>query len=355
MAKILIKNGRVWDGQSFLEADILTDKDLVAKIEPNVQEKADFVYDAAGKIVSAGLVDLHVHMAGISSKSFGIHAEMSCLPFGVTAAVDAGGGLGDRALLDSFLVKNMVFAGVRILDNRPNFEKTEQLLESYGDKAVGVKVYFDDDNPGVRDITPLQQICRYAGEKDLKVMVHCTNSPVPMAQILDILSPGDILTHVYHGGKHTAAEDGFACIERAKQKGILMDAGFAGHVHTDFEVLKAAFQKGIFPDTISTDITNRSAYMRGGRYGMTMCMSFCRTLGMPEEAILKAVTSAPAEAVGKKDQWGSLRPGSVADFAVLDYTEERFDLTDRAGNRFQDNRGYRCLLTVADGQVIYKH
>ena len=79
MAKILIKNGRVWDGQKFLEADVLTDKELVAKIQPGIDEKADFVFDAADKIVSAGLVDLHVHMAGISSKVFGIHAVPCCI------------------------------------------------------------------------------------------------------------------------------------------------------------------------------------------------------------------------------------------------------------------------------------
>ena len=353
MAKILIKNGRVWDGQRFLEADVLTDKELVAKIQSGIDEKADFVYDATGKIVSAGLVDLHVHMAGISSKSFGIHADLSCLPFGVTAAVDAGGGLGDKAVLDSFLVKNRVLAGIRILDNHANFEKTEQMLKSYGDKIAGIKVYFDAGSPEVRDITPLQEACRYARERGLLVMVHCTGSPTSMAQVLETLSPGDILTHTYHGGQNTALADDFACVQAARQRGIVIDAGFAGHVHTDFAVLRSAFEKGIYPDTISTDITNRSAYVRGGRYGLTMAMSFCRTLGMPEEAILKAVTTAPAKVVG--ENWGRLQEGGIADIAVLDYTDEAYDSTDRAGNRLQDTRGYRCLLTVANGQVIYKH
>ena len=119
-------------------------------------------------------------------------------------------------------------------------------------------------------------------------------------------------------------------------------------------MLRAAFEKGVYPDTISTDITNRSAYMRGGRYGLTMAMSFCRTLGMPEEAILKAVTTAPAKVVGQA-QWGSLQVGGIADIAVLDYADEAYDTTDFAGNRLQDSRGYRCLLTVANGQVVYKH
>ena len=104
VAKILIKNGRVWDGEQFSYADVLTDADEIVKIEPDVCEKADFVYDAEGKTVSAGLVDSHVHMRGVN-KQFGIHAELSSIPFGVTAAADACGAYGDKALLDTFLLK----------------------------------------------------------------------------------------------------------------------------------------------------------------------------------------------------------------------------------------------------------
>jgi len=60
MAKILIKGGRVWDGEEFFYADILTDGEKIAKIESNVTEDATYVYDASGKTVSAGLVDLTI-------------------------------------------------------------------------------------------------------------------------------------------------------------------------------------------------------------------------------------------------------------------------------------------------------
>lgn len=30
-------------------------------------------------------------------------------------------------------------------------------------------------------------------------------------------------------------------------------------------------------------------------------------------------------------------------------------LTDKAGNRLCDTKGYRCVLTVSDGQIVYKH
>ena len=85
MARILIKNGRVWDGEKFFFADILTNDNLIEKIEPDITDNADYIFDAEGKIVSAGLVDIHVHLKGIASDEFGIQAEMSSLPFGVTA------------------------------------------------------------------------------------------------------------------------------------------------------------------------------------------------------------------------------------------------------------------------------
>ena len=108
MARILIKNGRVWDGEQFLYSDVLTVGKTVSKIAPSIFENADFIYNADGKTVSAGLVDAHVHMRGISIEEFGIQAEISCFPFGVTAAADAGGGRGDKSLLDSFMLKNLL-------------------------------------------------------------------------------------------------------------------------------------------------------------------------------------------------------------------------------------------------------
>ena len=186
-------------------------------------------------------------------------------------------------------------------------------------------------------------------------MVHSSNSPVPMGELLGVLRAGDILTHAYHSGKNNVSEDGYECIKEAKRCGVIIDAGFAGHVHTDFKVFGEAVHCGAIPDVISTDITKFSAYTRGGRYGMTMCMNIARTLGMQEEYIFRAVTSNPAKALGKESEWGYLRVGRIADITVLDYTDEGFDLTDKAGNHIGSQKGYRCVLTVSDGQVVYRN
>ena len=164
----------------------------------------------------------------------------------------------------------------------------------------------------------------------------------------------DILTHAYHGGVNNVSVDNFECIKTAKKRGVIIDAGFAGHIHTDFKVFDDAVKCGAVPDVISTDITRFSAYKRGGRYGMTMCMSIAKHLGMQEDDIFRAVTSAPAKALKKENEWGYLRVGRCADISVIDYTNEGFDLTDKAGTRIKSETGYRCVLTIADGEVVYK-
>lgn len=355
MAKILIKNGRIWDGEKFFFADVLTDGKAISKIEKNIADYADFVFDATGKTVSAGLVDIHVHMKGIASEKFGIEPQMSSFPFGVTAVNDAGSVFGDRALLDSFSVKNTVFVGIDIKNNHALFFNTEKHLQKYGDKAIGIKVYFDKTISEVYDITPLKEICDYAKTNNLKVMVHCSNSPTSMAEIVNTLSAGDILTHIYHGGVNSCTENDFESFKIAKDKGVILDAGFAGHVHTDFLNLEKSIKAGYLPDTISTDITCFSAFKRGGRYGMTMCMNFAKTVGMSEKDIFKATTSNPAKILGKEKDWGYLKVGRTADIAIFNYMDESFDLTDNAGNRLNSNTGYRCILTVSDGQIIYRY
>lgn len=351
---ILIKNGKVWDGEKMFLSDVLVSEAKIAKIEKNISDNADFVYDAEGKIVSAGLVDIHTHMKGISSDDFAINTEMVCIPFGVTCAFDAAAISGDEALIDTFAVKTGVFVAVDVIDNHIIKESVEEKIKLYGKKAEGLKIFFDTTSPEIRDITPLTELCEYAETKNLKVLVHSSNSPVPMCELLKQLRKGDILTHAYHGGKNNSSEDNFESIKQAKARGVIIDVGFAGHIHTDFKVLKQGIECGALPNTISTDITRCSAYLRGGKYGMTMCMSIAKHLGMEEKDIFAAVTSDAAKAVGKENECGYLKVGRNADIAVFDDMGDGFDLTDRDGNRICSDKGYRCVLTLVDGEVLYR-
>lgn len=364
MGNMCITNGRIWNGENFLEGDVLTEDGRILAIKGSGNawesdehrqkaEQAEFCYDAGGKIVSAGLVDIHTHMRGISSDQFGIDAQMCTLPFGVTAAADASGVKGGKALMDSFQVKSVTFVPVSFRDNQADFGQLEKLIELFGERTAGIKVYFVKGS-GVWDTTPLKEVCQFAHARNLPVMVHTTDSPVSMSEILETLQEGDIFSHAYHGGEYTVADDNFASLENARARGVIIDAGMAGYVHTDFGVLESAIRAGAIPDVISTDITRYSAYMRGGIYGMTMCMSIMRFLGMREEDIFRAVTSNAAKALGKENQWGYLSEGRCADIAVLEYGEGGFVMTDKAGNHIESTEGYRCVLTMSGGQIVYR-
>ena len=87
---------------------------------------------------------------------------------------------------------------------------------------------------------------------------------------------------------------------------------------------------------------------------MTLCMSIAAMLGMTEADLFRSVTANPAKALGKAEEWGYLKVGRQADLAVLSYTDEGFDLTDRAGNHIKSKRGYRCEMTVINGKIVYR-
>ena len=185
-------------------------------------------------------------------------------------------------------------------------------------------------------------------------MVHSSNPPIPMSQIMDILQPGDICTHIFHGGVNTAADEDFLSLEKAMGKGIAMDVGMAAGFWIDFFVARGALERGYYPHSIGTDLIPLHAFMQGGVYGLTMAMSVMRALGMPEEKVLEAVTGSAAWAIGQEHRLGRLEVGRIADIAVLDYGHNPIDLTDRAGNRLQSEQGYLCHLTVANGDVVYR-
>ena len=353
MHSILIKNGKIWDGERFFVGDVLLREGRVEAISKQINASASFVYDAQGQIVSAGLIDSHVHIRGLSNATTGVRLA-AFAPFGVTSAVEAWAEQLADGALGGYERNVLAFAGLCVRDNRIDTAHTEKVLPLLKDCAIGVKLCYDTDGCDVRDITPVKQAVAYAQEKGLKLMVHCNRSPVPMDEIVQELRQGDVLTHPYHGGKHSAREDDFACLRHAKEKGVILDAGFAGHIHTDFGVYREAVEKGYLPDTISTDLTLFSAFKRGGRYGMTAMMSLARECGQSEESIFKAVTSTPANVFGKGDAWGHLQEGRIADVAVFSYENEPFALTDASGNRVAWQQGYRCKMSIQGGEIIWK-
>src|SRR4029079_16432864 len=92
-----------------------------------------------------------------------------------------------------------------------------------------------------------------AGDRaGLPVMVHIGGAPVPLGDILNVLRPGDIVTHCYTPIGNGLVEEGrmIAAAGPARDRGVIFDSGH-GFGSFDYSIAEAAFEAGFWPDTIS--------------------------------------------------------------------------------------------------------
>ena len=356
MARILLKNGKIFDGERFFFGSVLTEDERIAAIGENIEAEGALTVNCEGCTVCPGLVDIHTHLLELSGLPYGFPAALATVPFGVTAAVDAGASAKNAENAESLPIDTAALISLPQRDKKIDFSALDRGFGLYKERAVGVKIYFDRGQPDlVCTAEQVREASEYARSKGMLTMVHCTDSPTDMETLVSALSKGDIITHAYHGAPQSIEEDHFRAYCLAKERGVIIDAGMAGGVHTDFALLRRAIEGGYYPDTVSTDITRFSAYIRGGIYGLTMCMSIFRALGMPEEQVLSAVTSRAAKAVRREGVFGSLALGRKADIAVLSFGKAPVSIEDRWGNAFASDEGYTCRLTVKNGQILYRN
>jgi dihydroorotase len=185
-------------------------------------------------------------------------------------------------------------------------------------------------------------VCEKAGGS-AKIMCHIggVETPQLMVDILDLLRPGDTLTHAYSGAPNLAGaftnivQDGklIPAALAAKQRGVVFDVGHGGGSF-DYTVAEAAIAAGVGPDTISSDIPVFSANTPGMPY-LTWVMSKFLNMGFTLEQVIAMVTVNPAKVIGKMPKLGTLQPGAPADISLLDVVEGPVEFVDTRGNKRQ--------------------
>jgi dihydroorotase len=118
-----------------------------------------------------------------------------------------------------------------------------------------------------------------------------------MSEILDLLRPGDILTHCYTGAPNLTGDftnivqDGrlLPAALAANQRGVVFDVGH-GRGSFDYTLAEAAIAQGCPPDTISLDIHVVSGNTPGVPY-LTWVMSKFLGLGFPLEKVVAMARS----------------------------------------------------------------
>lgn len=372
---LILKNGRVLDPMNNIDRidDVIVDGQNIVKIGPAQPAPNDNVIDAEGCIITPGLIDHHTHLYPFAK--IGLPAEAVCFAAGVTTAVDAGStGCTNYPQRRPFLqyTKLGIRAYVNVcstgLDSMPedldpaHFDEgaLRELFQEYPDELLGLKLR--TSAPIVRELgyEPVRAAVALAEKLGVHVMVHSTNPPGSFSELLDILNPGDVLTHMYMNQGSCLVEDGkvIPAAIRARERGVLFEAADA-RLHFGMDVAQTAIQEGFYPDLLATDVTKLSMHLRPTVFNMAMQVSKYTHLGIPFEKTIELCTAAPAKQLGMADQIGALTVGHGADIAVFRPVSEENIFGDRPqGSKDQrtciGNTVYKPMLTVKNGEMVYR-
>jgi dihydroorotase len=332
------------------------------------------VISVKGRVVTPGLVDIHAHVF-VNAHDMGGHTDQYCRCSGVTTLCDAGSAgssnfAGLRHVLDRE-VRTRVRAFVNLsaigitgtsrggeLSHFPyaDPEGCARTISENPDLAIGVKLRY---GPGlVWDYTaePVKLARRAADMAGgVPMMMHITDSPIPLPALIEHMKPGDIVTHCYHGRAHgiMGQEKDFVLKEvvEAQRAGIIFDCAH-GRNHFNFRMIEKALDQGFLPDTISTDLTTTTA-TKGPVWDLPTTMTKLLHFGLPLDEIIRRSTTAPARIMGYEGTVGTLKPGANADVSVFELRDGNFELRDSDNDTIIAKRRLIAQLTVKDGRVWY--
>jgi dihydroorotase len=227
------------------------------------------------------------------------------------------------------------------------------------DIAIGVKVRMSENVIARNGAEPLRraiQACEMAGTGG-RVMVHIggVENVALMIEILDLLRPGDILTHAYSGAPNIAGaftnivQNGtlLPAALAAKRRGVLFDVGHGGGSF-DYTVAEAAIAQGCTPDTISSDIHVVSGNTPGMPY-LTWVMSKFLGLGYPLEQVVAMATINPARIINRAPKLGTLQVGAPGDVAIMELVEGDVSFVDTRNNTRKGRAYLKPVQTVTGG------
>ena len=192
MSRLLIKNGRVIDPESGLDAqrDVLVDDGLIAAVEPRLEVSEAEVFDASGYVVAPGFIDIHVHLrepgiehaetieSGARAAAAGGFTSVCCMPNTIP--------VNDSPTVTSFIVERARrYAAVNVfpIGAITKGSEGEQLAEIGAMKGAGAVAISDDGLP-VMNSGVMRQAMRYADSFGMTVIDHCED--------LNLSAGGDI-------------------------------------------------------------------------------------------------------------------------------------------------------------------
>jgi dihydroorotase len=134
----------------------------------------------------------------------------------------------------------------------------------------------------------------------------------------------------------------------ARERGVLFDVGHGGGSF-DYRIAIPALADGFVADVISTDL-HSSSWERTVD-SMPDAASKLLNLDVPLEKVVRQSSTAAAEALGRADDLGTLRVGTVADLAAFEVVSGDFEYRDVGGRTEKGDRKIVPALTVRAGMA----
>ena len=372
---LVVKGGQIIDPSRDLNgrADIGIRAGRIAAVEPEIPlAHASRVYDANGKLVTPGLIDLHAHIYAHGSTSAAVADEL-VVHAGATTFVSAGdAGANNIAAFKHYAATQRrcrIYAFLNIaaigLANYPapelrdigdaDVDAAARAIAENHDIVLGVCVRQSASVVGTNGLEPLKRAIaavERAGTRG-RVMCHIGGVPGDLAELLDLLRPRDILTQVYSGAGNDVVQNGkvLDAALAARKRGVVIDVGHGGNF--DYRVAEPAIQQGLVPDVISSGVRARTGNPPAAPL-LPWVMSQFLDLGFSLEQVVAMTTSNPARVIGRAPVLGTLALGAPADISILELVEGPIKFVDASKSAREGKRWLRAVQALRSGVLAGK-
>jgi dihydroorotase len=374
---LLIKGGTVIDPAQRMNAlmDVAVKDGKIFEVAPNIQEsRARKVFSAKGKLVTPGLIDIHVHAYdGVTAC---MNADHYCMPRGVTTCVDAGsmGAIFIDRFVEDITKKRItrVYAlvhlaalgavtGLDYVQDDLSWIDPDQAAEAANANkpaVVGIKVHLQKSksrNPKEMELEFTKRGIAAATASNLPLMCHLNDTYYPLRDHLKLMRKGDVFTHCFNDFPQTRIIDANGKIlpevRDARERGIIFDTAIGhGHPHFRFAVAEKCLQQGFLPDTISSDLNDEHAteYV----FDLPTTVSRFLALGMDLNSALERVTINPTKVFDYGVPLGTLSKGSEADIGIFDLQDETVEFVDGSGAKRTGKQRLVNKAVVCRGELF---
>ena len=379
--EILIKNGRVIDPANGRDqmCDVLISDGKIAQVG-HIDKKADTVIDAAGKLVTPGLIDMHVHFrepgdeeeetiaSGSAAAVAAGFTSVVCMP-NTNPAIQSETDVEYIHRKGRQARKTHVYTMGSITKNREGVELAEM-----GFMAEAGAVGFTDDGSGVQDPAVMLRALKYAAMFNTFIAQHCQddgfardgvmnagyNSTVLGLPGIDPLAEEAMLwrdiqlvkkTNVRYHAQHISTTGSVELIRQAKKMSLPITCEVTPHhllftddccadydtnykvnpplrTAGDIEALKEAIAEGLVDALVSDHAphlqSEKELEFLAAPFGIA---SLECTLGLYVKALIepkvidwpalvRLLSANPARIIGVDK--GTLGPGKQADVTIID-------------------------------------